>query len=253
MRELVVYGIGELGRLLGGGALRAGLRVTPITRALSPERVLAAVAPGTPVLIAVSERDLPGVLASLPKAHRSAVILLQNELFPSVWREQALTPSVLVPWVLQKKGLPTRVARPTPVFGAQAGLMSDVLAALSIPSERLADEAALGQALVDKYVFILTINALGLAQDRTLGTWLQEDPAYVWDLCEEATTLGEALLGAPIDPAAAQVATQKAMIALTDIPARGRSAKDRVLRALDHARSLGLELPVLRATAERAA
>ena len=83
MRDLVVYGVGELGQLYGSGALRAGVRVTPVTRAVPLSEALADLAADVPVLVAVQESALDEVLASLPEARRDAVILLQNDLFPS--------------------------------------------------------------------------------------------------------------------------------------------------------------------------
>lgn len=249
MRELVIIGIGELGKLLGAGALRVGTRVTPVTRNMQLERVLSEVAPRTPILVSVGESALPHVLASLPAPHGEQVILLQNELFPSVYRKVQIQPTVLVPWVLQKPGLPTIVARPTPLYGAQAELFAEIFSALSLSHVRLASEAALAQALVDKYAFIMTVNTLGLATDRTLGMWLQEAPTQVWDICGEAARLGQALVEAPIDAAQAQRATEEAMIALAHVPARGRTARERVERALGHAARLGLALPAI----ERAA
>jgi hypothetical protein len=245
MRELVIIGIGELGKLLGAGALRVGVRVTPVTRTMHIETVLKEIAPRTPILVSVGERALPELLATLPAAHRESVVLLQNELFPSIYRAAQLRPSVLVPWVMQKPGMPTLVARPSPIYGGQADLFAEIFSALSIAHLRIANEGALAQALVDKYTFILTINALGLSTDRTLGMWLQEDPAQVWDICSEASRLGEALVEAPIDAAQAQHATQEAMVALSHVPARGRSARERVDRALGHARRLKLSLSAI--------
>jgi ketopantoate reductase len=245
MRELIIVGIGELGKLLGAGALRAGVRVTPVTRAQRLEDVLAQVGPDAPVLVSVAEDALDPLLAALKTARRRQIALLQNELFPSRYRAHGLAPSVLVPWILQKRGLPTMVARPSPLFGPLADLFAEIFGALSLPHVRAHDEGELAQALVDKYTFILTINALGVSADRTLGTWLQEDPALVWDVCEDATRLGQALVEAPIDPARARLACDEGMHALAQIPARGRTARERLLRALAHARRLELSLPAL--------
>lgn len=250
MRELIIVGIGELGKLLGAGALRAGIRVTPVTRALRLEDVLARVAPDVPVLVSVAENALDPVLATLQAAQPRQIALLQNELFPSHYRAYGLAPSVLVPWILQKRGLPTIVARPSPLFGPLAELFAQIFDALSFPHVRARDEAELAQALVDKYAFILTINALGVSADRTLGTWLQEDPALVWDICDEATRLGQALVQAPIDPARARLACEEGMLALAQIPARGRTARERVERALEHARRLALDVPSLERIAQ---
>jgi hypothetical protein len=245
MRDVVIYGVGELGKLLASAALRRGIRVTPITRTSRPDEILTQIAAETPLIISVGENDLPQVLASVPSARRSGVILLQNELFPSAWQTHGFTPSVFVPWVLQKRGLPTQSARTSPIFGAHAALLAELLDALALPHVTLHDETELTQALVDKYVFILAINALGLAVDRTLGMWLQENPTQVWDICEEACVLGEALAGRPIDRAQAHAAAEEGMRGLAQVPARGRTAGERVARALGHAKRLNLRLPHL--------
>jgi ketopantoate reductase len=245
MRELVIVGIGELGKLLGAGALRAGVRVTPVTRAQKLEDVLAQLAADTPILVSVGEEALDPVLAALKAARRQRIALLQNELFPSRYRAYGLSPSVLVPWILQKRGLPTIVARPSPLFGPLADLFAQIFDALSLPHVCAHDDAELAQALVDKYTFILTINALGVSADRTLGMWLQEAPALVWDICDEAARLGQVLVEAPIDAARARLACEQGMHALAQIPARGRSAPARVARALAHAQRFDLTLPTI--------
>lgn len=245
MRDLVIIGIGELGKLLGAGALRIGVRVTPVTRAMSLEALLAPIAPGTPILVSVGEDALDAVLTALPAEHRAALVLVQNELFPSIYQAHGITPTVLVPWVLQKPGLPTMVARPSPLYGPGAALFAEIFAAQKLAHVRLQREAELAQALVDKYTFILTINALGVASDRTLGVWLQEDPALVAALCHESALLGQALAEVPVDTARAGEATREGMAALAAVPARGRTAPARLARALGHARRLGLALPAL--------
>jgi hypothetical protein len=249
MRDLVIYGVGELGKLLATAALRRGIRVTPITRAQRADEVLGQIAPNTPLLVSVGEHDLPAILSSLPPAHTGRVILLQNELFPSSWQAHGLRPSVLVPWLLQKRGMPTQIARPSPLFGADSALLRELCEAIAVPTSQLHDEAELAQALVDKYVFILAINALGLAVDRTLGLWLQEDLAQVWNVLEEAARLGEALVGRPIDHTRAHAAAEQAMRALSSVPARGRTAGERLTRALAHAKRLGVAVPRLAAIA----
>jgi hypothetical protein len=245
MRDLIVYGLGQLGQLYGSAALRAGLRVTPITRALEPEAVLTSLPARTPVLVAVGEDALASALDTLGTRVADA-ILLQNELFPSAWQAHGVEPTVMVPWLLKKSGAPLTVPRPTPVYGTHAELVEALHAALAIPCERLASRSALEQALVDKYAFILTINALGLARDRTLSIWLSEDPLRVRALAEEAATLGERLCGASVDRARSVQAVLEGMHGLGSMSARGRTARSRVARALAHAERLGLEVPSLR-------
>lgn len=245
MRNLAVYGLGELGQLYGAAALRAGYRVTPITRDVLPEVALQGLPADVPILVAVGESSLDDVLAGLGKARGDAVILLQNELFPSAWRRHDIQPTVLVPWLLKKRGTPLLVARPSPVFGVHAELVRGLHEALELPCEVLPNEHALYQALVEKYAFILTINALGLLRDRTLGLWLQEDPGRVAAFARETAQLGAVLCESEIDLARCERAVVEGMRALHTVSARGRSAEARVGRAVSEGQRIGLELPEL--------
>jgi hypothetical protein len=244
MRDIVVYGLGQLGQLYGSAALRAGFRVTPITRSNSPEAVLTALPEETPVLVAVGEDALASALDEL--ATRPA-ILLQNELFPPAWETRGTAPTVMVPWLLKKAGQPLTVPRATQVFGPLAAIVEELHAAIGVGCERLASVQALHQALVDKYAFILTINALGLLRDRTLAIWLAEDPLRVRALADEAAALGERLCGKSVDRALATKAVLEGMRALGSMSARGRTARARVDRALAHAARLGVTVSELRA------
>ena len=262
MRDLIVMGIGELGSLYANAALKRGLRVTPVIRNQHPASVLAGTPVETPILVAVGEADLDAALRSLPAERLASSILLQNELFPSHWsRFTRSTPTVMVPWLLKKKGEPLLVARSTPVYGRHAPLMVELHGALGFAAEELPDEGALRQAIVDKYAFILTVNALGLLEDLSLGEWSNKDPAQVEALAREAALLGARLVSVPgngdppeqppanevaridVDASIAQV--QLGMRAMAAMRARGRTAKARVERALQNAVRFGLATPAL--------
>ncbi len=259
MRDLIVVGIGELGSLYANAALKRGLRVTPVTRAQHPAAALADAPTDAPVLVAVAEADLEAALESLPAERRASLILLQNELFPSQWsRFTPSTPTVMIPWLLKKKGEPLLVARSTPVFGRHAELVVELHDALGFRAETLPDEAALRQAIVDKYAFILTVNALGLLQDLSLGAWSNKDPAQVDALAREAARLGAKLVSvradgdapeqervARIDVDASIAQVQLGMRAMSAMRARGRTAKGRLERALGNAARFGLATPAL--------
>jgi len=245
MRDLLVWGVGELGKLYGSGALAAGFRVTPILRTSDVPITLAGRSPDTPILIAVSEQGLPDVLDSVPRAQKGQVILLQNELFPSLWATEAEAPTVMIPWLLKKKGDPQIVIRETPVYGVHSEVVKAMHEALGLPCATLDSASALASELADKYAFILTINALGVVRDRTLGGWLREEPVRVRDLASEACQLAARLAETPLDEARRIQRVLQGMHALSALSARGRSAGARVTRAQAHARALGLDLPLL--------
>jgi hypothetical protein len=245
MRDLVVMGLGELGQFFAGGALKAGIRVTPVTRACAPSSILAGFATHQPILVATGEADLPTALAALPVAHRSQLILLQNELFPSQWQDLTERPTIMIPWLLKKRGEPLLVARATPVYGPQSALVIELHQALGVDAVQLANEAELAQAIVDKYAFILTVNALGLLRDETLGEWLVRDPSRIDALAREGAALGQRLVGRAVDPEHTELEVRRGLAGMGGMRARGRSARSRVARALGHAQELGVRAPQL--------
>lgn len=246
IQDFVVYGPGELGRLYAGGALRLGRRVTPITRGSDRQEVFSSMPEDVPILLSVREDALAQAVADVPKARRRDVILVQNELFPKTLRALGLEEAtVAVVWLLQKKGQPRLVARPTQVFGPSAAFFRDVHESLELPAEVLADERALARALVAKYAFIFAVNLLGVLADRTVGAWLIADQKKVLAAIDEGLELGaaEADLEGPL--AGERAVCLEAMQALSSMPARGRTAKERVERASRRAKELSLSLPLL--------
>ena len=251
-RYLVVVGLGQLGRLFATGALARGVRVTPVLRGVDPGAVLAPL-PDVPILLAVGEHDLEPVLRAIAPARRRDAILVQNETFPPDWRPLVPDPTVAVVWLNAKPGRPLQVARSTAVRGRHAALVCALHAPLDVPCRLLDDDAQLARELVAKYALILAVNALGLRSDETVGTWLARDEPLVRRLVADARRLGEARLGDRVDDAdAAEDAALEAMQALATMPARGRTARARVDRALALGRTLGVSLPALAAFADGA-
>lgn len=245
MRELLIFGLGELGKLYGAGALGAGFRVTPVLRSTPLEPLWSTLPAGTPLLIAVSEPSLPAVLQALPASRFGDAILLQNETFPSLWAHAPEAPTVMIPWLLKKKAQPQIVIRSTPVFGRHVGAVVAMHEALDLRSNVLENTTELAHALAYKYTFILTINALGVWRDQSLGRWLDDDMALVRDLAGEASSLAARLAEIDIDTQQAIDATLEGMRAMQAISARGRSATTRLSRAQSEAKRLGLVLPLL--------
>lgn len=242
--DLVVYGLGELGRFLAGGALRADIRVAPITRTTDRAAVWSSASKDAPILVAVGENDLAAAIDDIPRERRGDVILVQNELFASVWAELGLDhPTLAVMWLTKKPGQPVVVGRRSGVFGAHADRMMEIHLALGLPAELLKTEEERDLELVSKYAFILTINALGCVQNLTLGEWLKKDRAVVDALIGDALALGQAQAGRQVDGAAVRAAVIEAMENLASYPAAGRTAQARVDRAKRLASDWSLELP----------
>ncbi len=246
MTELIVVGPGELGRFFAGGALKRGTVVHPVPRGASIQDVTAS--EHAPVLVAVPEKALPEVARGLPPARRAHAIVVQNELFPPGLQQLGLAEAtVAVVWLAKKAGQPVRVARASEAHGPHAADFVQWCAALDVPARELPDATALAAALIEKYAFILAINTLGLRDPITIGAWLDRDEAQVDAVIDDAARLGAALCG-PGAPAGhdAKGPVKEAMRALSDYPAKGRTAADRLHKAWAEAEARGLDVPALR-------
>ncbi|MBI5497609.1 MAG: hypothetical protein HY904_21540 [Deltaproteobacteria bacterium] len=245
MQELVVLGLGQLGELFAVAALRHGMRVSPVRRTSPRPLPWNAWARGAPILVAVAEDALAPSVAELPPERLADVILLQNELFPSTWRTLELrTPTIMVPWFNRKNDQPVQVGPPTRVRGPHAALVRDLHAALRLPCELLSDDTALAAALAGKYAFIVTVNALGLKEDRTVSAWWRADPALVDALLRESAALAALLVDAAVADRAYHLARDGVELHQA-LSARGRSSRARVQRALARAHSRGMRLTAL--------
>jgi hypothetical protein len=242
VRDVVVLGVGQLGRMFGGAALASGFRVTPLLRANveTDHEAFTNAAPDAPVVVAVGEAALADAVARVPSDRHGDLVLLQNELFPDVWRALLgdSEPTVVVVWSNVKKGRPVEIGRATAVFGKHASFVKDVHAALDVPCVELASSAELVDELVAKYAFLLGVNALGLEQSRTVGEWLAADRAHVDDVVARFIALAEARAQRKSIGAAEKVT--EAMHALRAMPAAGRTAHERLERANATAARLGL-------------
>ncbi len=247
---MIVMGLGELGQLYASAALKTGIRVTPLTRTTPVEQALEGLPTQTPLLVAVGEKDLESALQSLPKSRLDSLILLQNELFPAQWERFSKHVTLMIPWLLKKKGEPLLVARSTPVFGQFAPLVEALHIALGFQAEALPDPLALKQAIVDKYAFILSVNALGLVRDLTLAEWLAHDTTYIDALAREAAALGAAQVGMEVRVEQTLSEVRSGLEHMGAMRARGRTAKDRVLRALAHAKHFRISAPAFERAAQ---
>jgi hypothetical protein len=239
-REVVVWGVGELGTLFAGGALRLGLRVVPIRRHDDGPAVLRGLARPCPVFVCVGEGDLGTVLAQVPPEFRDHVVLVQNELFPSAWQRfpHIGTPTVCVVWAVVKRAASILVSpRAAQVCGPLTDLVVAMHASLRLDVEKVASPDL---PLVLKYAYILAINTLGLRRDVTLGEWLSSGAAEAEAVATDAVRLACALLGpsggdkldgCTCAALAREVTALMATATVAGYRARGRTAEDRLARA----------------------
>lgn len=112
---VAIVGIGELGGVFARAFLRTGHPVYPVTRDMPLKQTLDRIPLPALTLIAVGEKDLPGVLREMATGQRASVGLLQNELLPDTWQSNGVTdPTVISVWFEKKKGMDVKVLRPSP-------------------------------------------------------------------------------------------------------------------------------------------
>ena len=249
----VLVGVGEMGGVFARALLRSGHVVVPVNRGSD----VAAVAAGWPdpdlALIAVGELDLPGVLANLPTNWNHRACLLQNELVPAVWEGSGIVdPTVVVAWFEKKPGQDVSVIVPSPIGGPNTSRLIDALATVGIPAFEVAEADGLAAELVAKNLYILTCNIAGLMVGETVDDVWNGNRELAEAVASDVLDIQEHLFEHPVDRIDAVAKMRAAIEADPNHKATGRSAEDRLARAIRTADSAGLEVPMLRSVAARA-
>ena len=248
--NVVIIGLGQLGRVFAGGLLRAGCSVVPVNRG-DDMAALARTHPAPAlVLVAVAENDLHAALGALPDSWKSRVALIQNELLPRDWLAHGLIdPTVMSVWFEKKKGIDAKPLIASPVAGSGATLLCRALAAIELPCREMALGDALLFELVRKNVYILTTNIAGLKTGGTVAELWAHHESFARQVANEVMDIQEALTGAQHDRAALIAGMLEAFDGDPQHGCTGRSAPARLARAIGHANEFGLAVPTLRALA----
>jgi len=248
--NVVIIGLGQLGRVFAGGLLRAGCSVVPVNRG-DDMAALARTHPAPElVLVAVGENDLHAALGALPDTWKSRVALIQNELLPRDWLAHGLIdPTVMSVWFEKKKGIDAKPLIASPVAGSGATLLCRALAAIELPCREMALGDALLFELVRKNVYILTTNIAGLKTGGTVAELWAHHESFARQVANEVMDIQEALTGAQHDRAALIAGMLEAFDGDPQHGCTGRSAPARLARAIGHANEFGLAVPTLRALA----
>jgi hypothetical protein len=248
MQEVVIIGLGQLGRVFAGGLLRAGHSVIPVNRGDDMGALAAAHPAPELVLISVAEPDLHAVLGALPAPWKSRVGLIQNELLPRDWLAHGIeNPTVISVWFEKKKGTDAKPLIASPVAGPRADLLVVALAAIDIPARRVESADELLFELVRKNVYILTTNIAGLKSGGTVGELWQNHQAFAREVAEEVMDIQDWLTGVRHDRARLVAGMLEAFAGDPQHACTGRSAMARLARALQHADAARLAVPALRA------
>ncbi|MBT9590007.1 MAG: hypothetical protein IV089_03715 [Thiobacillus sp.] len=253
MNQVVVIGLGQLGRVFAGGLLRAGCTVVPVNR----DDDMAALSQRHPtpelVLVAVTENDLHTVLAALPETWKSRAALIQNELLPRDWQAHGTTdPTVISVWFEKKKGIDAKPLIASPAAGPGTALLCRALTSIDLPCHEVAPGDELLFELVRKNVYILTTNIAGLKTGGTVaGLWAQHED-FARQVANEVMDIQDALTGRKHDRDALIAGMLEAFDGDPEHGCTGRSAPARLARALRHADSFDLAVPTLRSLALQA-
>ncbi|WP_018076838.1 hypothetical protein [Thiobacillus denitrificans] len=250
MSEIVIIGLGQLGRVFAGGLLRTGHTVVPVNRGDDMASVAQAHPDPALVLVAVAENDLHAVLAALPEVWRPRVALIQNELLPRDWQAHGYSePTVISVWFEKKKGIDARPLIASPVAGPGAALLCRALTSIGLPCREVALGDELLFELVRKNVYILTTNLAGLKTGGSVGPLWAQHQTFTRRVANEVMDIQDALTGAQHDRDALIAGMLEAFDGDPDHGCTGRSAPARLARAIGHADEFGLDVPVLRALA----
>jgi len=250
MSEVVVIGLGQLGRVFAGGLLRSGHNVVPVNRGDDMFTVSHAHPDPELVLVAVAENDLHRVLAAMPGAWRTHVALIQNELLPRDWEKYRYAdPTVISVWFEKKKGTDARPLIASPVAGPGAGLLCRALTAIDLPCREVASGNELLFELVRKNVYILTTNIAGLKTGGTVSQLWAQHESFARQVANEVMDIQDALTGVAHDRDKLIAGMLEAFDGDPEHGCTGRSAPSRLARAIAHADEFSLAVPTLRALA----
>jgi ketopantoate reductase len=251
MQELVVIiGMGEMGELFAQGFLRCGHPVYPVLRGMDLMAVATEIPAPALVLVAVGENDLHPVLASVPPAWRDRLGLLQNELLPRDWERHGLDdPTVIVVWFDKKKGRPFVAVLLTPVCGPKASLVTRALRAIDVPCREIPAGELLYE-LVRKNLYILTINIAGIRTGGTVGELWAKHRELAEAVAKEILDIQESLTQARLPRERLMAGMLEGFAGDLQHICTGRTAPERLQRALRHAREAGIDTPTLREIAK---
>jgi len=243
-KPIVLIGVGEMGGVFARGFLRLGHPVYPITRQQNMEEIAQSLPEPETVLIATGEKELPGILQTLPSVWHDKLILVQNELLPADYAPFPDT-TVISVWFEKKPGMDFKVIIPSPCFGPRSKLVKEALDTLAISVRVLKNEDELLFELVVKNLYILTTNIAGLKTGSTVGELWKDHQAIARSVANDVIDLQEALTGKTFDRDALVQSMLSAFEGDPEHKCMGRSAPARLQRAVAHASARDIDLPTL--------
>ncbi len=252
MKEnVIIVGMGQLGGVFAKGILAAGHPVYPIIRSMDITNEANMIQNPKEVLVSVAEGDLNNVLEEIPAVWRDRLVLLQNELLPRDWQAFEIThPTVISVWFEKKKGMDAKVLLPSPIYGPNAGLISEGLKIIDIPARILDDQDDLLFELVRKNIYIITINIAGLITGGSVGELWKNHEEFTRKVANDIMDVQAWLVDRELDRERLITGMLEAFDGDPGHKCMGRTAPDRLKRALNFADQAGLDISTLREIAE---
>jgi len=248
-QPIVIIGIGELASVFARAFLRSGHPVYPITRGMDLAQVVSHIPDPLAVLVAVGENEFAQMIESIPAKWCDRLVLIRNELLPKDWQELGLDdPTVISVWFEKKKGMDYKPLLPTPIFGPHAEMISAALATLDISNCVLPSYDDLVFELALKNVFVVTINVAGLMllDGATSSDLLNNYKELARNLASDVIDIQEKATGHTLAREKLIDGFQRGLEGDPDHKCRGRSAPDRLRRAVAFADEAGLEIKAIR-------
>lgn len=250
--EWGLIGTGEIGGVLAHGLLKTGHPVFPIGRDTDIQEALSSRPFLDGLLVAVGEKDLGSVLEQIPTAWFDRVVLIQNELLPEDWRRFGMeTPTVASIWFEKKPGKPVKPLISSPVNGPKAETLVEAMKALDIPAHHVIDSDAMLEELVIKNVYILTTNIAGMETGGDVEDLWEHHQELARNVASDVIALQEARVGRKLDHQRLIDGMVKGFEGDPRHQCMGRSAPQRMERALDQAQELGVDVPAINAIAAK--
>ncbi len=246
-KPIIIIGMGEMSGVFSRALLRSGYPIYPVIRDTPINELSKRLSKPEMVLIAVGENDLDSVLKQLPEQWQDRVVLLQNELLPHNWKKhKLLSPTIISVWFEKKKGQDFKILVASPIFGPKAEILSSALKTLSIPTWIVANEEEMLFELVRKNLYILTTNIAGLDVGGDVNSLWYNNHELALRVFDDILLLQNHLTDQQHEREPLIEAVFEAINGDLSHKCMGRSAPDRLDRALDYAQKHQIAVPELR-------
>lgn len=245
--SIIVIGMGEMASVFARGFLNCGYPVIPVRREDDMQMIAEQADAPALVLLAVAEKDFDSALKQLPDAWRNCLVLLQNELLPSHWQaHELIDPTVISVWFEKKPGQDYKVVVTSPVHGAHSGIIIEALSSLDIPVQQVNSKEDMLFELVRKNLYILTTNICGLECGGNVSELWEFNSILMNRVFDDVLDIQQALSGVNFYRDQLLNAVLNAFEGDPQHACMGRSAAQRLQRALQIAQQFNLQVPELK-------